>query len=294
MVIQIPNPLLLPQSYGMGEVAGMSFGSNYVIMMQIGYRYYAPRIIEEMEKNNLDHPMGTVWWNKWQKFMLTYSDQSIKNTMDRTLDMPDKTISMIWDKLSQFLLGDTSDDTTSTLTSASQLGKIESVRYIPSHDLEADRKQTERDLLVLKNKMEKLTNDILTQESLADAKKRQDERNRPSDEIPSTGTGTLERTLREVRAKAENKTFDTSRRTTGVGAASIAAHQASLKQAAKPRAPKSIVTQVKKLNEEIRSLSIILGKLTATSTNRVAVLKYSKIRSDVRARLSTLQRKYKF
>ncbi len=61
----------------------------------------------------------------------------------------------------------------------------------------------------------------------------------------------------------------------------------------KARAPKSIVTQAKKLNEEIRSLNIILGKLTATSTNRVAVQKYTNIRNDVRNRLSILQRKYK-
>ncbi len=103
MVIQIPNPLLLPQSYGMGEIAGMAFGSNYVIMMQIGYRYYAPRIIEEMEKDNLDSPMGTVWWNKWQKFMKIYSDQSITNTMDRTLEMPEQALKAIWDKIFNIL-----------------------------------------------------------------------------------------------------------------------------------------------------------------------------------------------
>lgn len=103
MVIQIPNPLLLPQSYGMGEIAGMAFGSNYVIMMQIGYRYYAPRIIEEMEKNKLDNPLGTVWWNKWQKFMKVYSDQSITNTMDRTLEMPEQALKAIWDKLFNIL-----------------------------------------------------------------------------------------------------------------------------------------------------------------------------------------------
>jgi len=111
MVIQIPNPLLLPQSYGMGEIAGMAFGSNYVIMMQIGYRYYAPRIIEEMEKDNLDNPLNTVWWNKWQKFMKIYSDKSITNTMDRTLEMPEQALKAIWDKIFNIL---PSQDTTLT------------------------------------------------------------------------------------------------------------------------------------------------------------------------------------
>ncbi len=116
MVIQIPNPLLLPQSYGMGEIAGMAFGSNYVIMMQIGYRYYAPRIIEEMEKDNLDNPLGTVWWNKWQKFMKIYSDKSITNTMDRTLEMPEQALKAIWDKIFNILPSGEGD---ATLTSGS-------------------------------------------------------------------------------------------------------------------------------------------------------------------------------
>ncbi len=140
MVIQIPNPLLLPQSYGMGEVAGMSFGSNYVILMQIGYRYYAPRIIEEMEAKKLDHPLNTVWWNKWQKFMKIYSEKSIKNTKERTLEIPEKALNAIWDKMT----GAPKDSSDITDTSALQLGEIFEARYTPSRDREGDRQKTDQ------------------------------------------------------------------------------------------------------------------------------------------------------
>ncbi len=128
MVIQIPNPLLLPQSYGMGEVAGMGFGSNYVMLMQIVYNYYAPRVVKEMEDGNLDHPMDTVWWNKWQRFMTKYSDQSIQNTMDRVLDIPDKVLDSIWGKLGQFLTGNQGDENF-TQTNYDQDSSIFGVRY---------------------------------------------------------------------------------------------------------------------------------------------------------------------
>ncbi len=67
--------------------------------MQIGYNYYAPRIIKEMEAGELDNPLTTKWWKKWQSFLKVYSDQSIKNTMDRTLEMPEQAIKAIWDKI---------------------------------------------------------------------------------------------------------------------------------------------------------------------------------------------------
>ncbi len=111
MVIQLPNPLLLPQSYGMGEVAGMSFGSNYTVMMQIGYAHYAPRILKEMEKNP-DKPFyDAPSFIKFQKELLVYSDQSIKNTMDRVLAMPDTIIKAIFDKLGDFIFQGEIDET---------------------------------------------------------------------------------------------------------------------------------------------------------------------------------------
>ncbi len=140
MVIQIPNPLLLPQSYGMGEVAGMGFGSNYVMMMQIVYNYYAPRVIKEMEDGKLDSPMGTQWWRKWQVFMTKYSDQSINNTMDRILEIPENILDKIWEKMS----GAPKDVSDITDTSALQLGEIFEARYTPSRDREGDREKTDK------------------------------------------------------------------------------------------------------------------------------------------------------
>ncbi len=62
----------------------------------------------------------------------------------------------------------------------------------------------------------------------------------------------------------------------------------------RPRAPKSIVTQVKKLQEELKSINVILGKLTATSFNKVQVQKFQKIKIDVIRKIGDLQRKYQF
>ncbi len=137
MVIQIPNPLLLPQSYGMGEVAGMGFGSNYVMLMQIVYNYYAPRVIKEMEDGKLDDPMNTMWWGKWQRFMTKYSDQSIQNTMDRVLDIPDKVLDSIWDKMGQWMSGSQGDENNTQDT-------IFNTRYTPSRDREGDLARTNK------------------------------------------------------------------------------------------------------------------------------------------------------
>ncbi len=117
MVIQLPNPLLLPQSYGMGEVAGMSFGSNYTIFMQIGYAFYAPRILKEMEKHPEKSFAEAPSFIKFQKELVAYSDKSIEQTMDRVLAMPDTIIKAILDKMGEYLGGISLDDeTTETIT----------------------------------------------------------------------------------------------------------------------------------------------------------------------------------
>ncbi len=142
MVIQLPNPLLLPQSYGMGEVAGMSFGSNYTVMMQIGYAHYAPRILKDMEKNPEKAFYESPNFIKFQKELLVFSDRSINNTMNRVLDMPDKVIKAVFDKLFDLLpTRETIDETTET--SALNLGsEIQQVRL----DLgQATRRDTERE-----------------------------------------------------------------------------------------------------------------------------------------------------
>jgi len=250
MVIQIPNPLLLPQSYGMGEVAGMSFGSNYVIMMQIGYRYYAPRIIEEMEAGKLDNPLNTEWWGKWQKFMKTYSDQSITNTMDRTLEMPDKAIGAIFDKMKEWLgdLGETLSGSTQTSTSAAVMGPIQEVRFTPSHDREADLAKTNK---LLKEAQEALQKAYDYAASPVNPKPT----SKPSPTVKQSGLGTLEYNLAQVKNK--NKAFVSPKQSP-----SIAAHQPSLAKFAKLRAPTGIIQQHNKYTEEIKALKYIQNKKT--------------------------------
>ncbi len=237
MVIQIPNPLFLPQSYGMGEVAGMSFGSNYVILMQIGYRYYAPRIIEEMEKGELEHPMNTLWWAKWQKFMKTYSDQSIQNTMDRTLAMPDKILDSIWEKMSSWLTGDQGDE--ASLTSASTLGTIQDVRYSPSHDRDADLKRTQ-DLLDKANKALKDAYDYAAS----------DVNPRPSPPTKPTTTDRYPWQVTTSRTGEQSFTIDPAD-------APTATSRTITKTSAKARAPTQIIKNFNLLNAQMKALESV-------------------------------------
>lgn len=216
MVIQIPNPLLLPQSYGMGEVAGMGFGSNYVMLMQIVYNYYAPRVIKEMEDGNLDTPMDTIWWGKWQRFMTKYSDQSIQNTMDRVLDIPDKVLDSIWEKMSSWLTGGQGDENDTSLTSASLLGETFEVRSgggrrnelesggFGTETAETKRKRLEKEAKNKKNQ-EQLEREAAARNRIADEIRTQKARLALEKEVSRTGVVTSKRKAGQSQIKERNK-----------------------------------------------------------------------------------------
>ncbi len=295
-------PFMAGQSLAMGEAFGKGF--------QYGKRKISSMSNEEFNKldfRELSESLATDY-----RVMIPSLTKSIENSQvlqQSVFTALGQIITSIPENAKEFLQGIykdlTTPDTTTTLTSASALGSLGStttnVRLGSSRNLEKERQQTTRDLLMLQQAIDKLHNEIVNQETLQDAKDRQIAKDKAakSQEISSSGTGTLERTLREVRAKAAIKTgakapFDTSRRTTGVGAASIAAHQPSLVKFTKLRAPKSIVNQRRKYLEEIRYLNSWLGKRFTGRQAQDQRLKNLK-RKDVVIRLvQTLEKKYNF
>ncbi len=85
-------------SFGTGELSGAGFGPNYTILMKLGYEFFAPRIMEEMEKNPNVFFQDTVWFKKFQKQIKMYSDTVMEETLDKLLTMPQATIDALSSK----------------------------------------------------------------------------------------------------------------------------------------------------------------------------------------------------
>jgi len=60
--------------------------------MKLGYEFFAPRILEEMEKNPNVFFQDTLWFKKFQKQIKLYSDTVMTETLDKLLQIPDATI----------------------------------------------------------------------------------------------------------------------------------------------------------------------------------------------------------
>ncbi len=88
-------------AFGIGELSGAGFGPNYTILMKLGYEFYAPRILEEMEKNPNVFFQDTLWFQKFQKQIKSYTDKVMTETLDTLLKIPKKTIDAITDKFSE-------------------------------------------------------------------------------------------------------------------------------------------------------------------------------------------------
>ncbi len=88
----------LATAFGTGELSGAGFGPNYTILMKLGYEFFAPRILEEMEKNPNVFFQDTLWFQKFQKQIKLYSDKVMEQTLDTLLHIPQKTINAIDNK----------------------------------------------------------------------------------------------------------------------------------------------------------------------------------------------------
>ncbi len=88
----------LATAFGTGELSGAGFGPNYTILMKLGYEFFAPRILEEMEKNPNVFFQDTLWFQKFQKQIKLYSDKVMEQTLDTLLHIPQDTIDAITTK----------------------------------------------------------------------------------------------------------------------------------------------------------------------------------------------------
>ncbi len=88
----------LATAFGTGELSGAGFGPNYTILMKLGYEFFAPRILEEMEKNPNVFFQDTLWFQKFQKQIKLYSDKVMEQTLDTLLHIPQKTLDAIENK----------------------------------------------------------------------------------------------------------------------------------------------------------------------------------------------------
>jgi len=93
----------LATAFGTGELSGAGFGPNYTILMKLGYEFFAPRILEEMEKNPNVFFQDTLWFKKFQKQIKLYSDNVMKETLDTLLSIPQETIDRIANRFSEQL-----------------------------------------------------------------------------------------------------------------------------------------------------------------------------------------------
>ncbi len=88
----------LATAFGTGELSGAGFGPNYTILMKLGYEFFAPRILEEMEKNPNVFFQDTLWFQKFQKQIKLYSDKVMEQTLDTLLHIPQETLNAIQNK----------------------------------------------------------------------------------------------------------------------------------------------------------------------------------------------------
>ncbi len=297
-----PLALMVPFMAGQSLAMGEAFGKGF----QYGKRKISSMSNEEFNKldfRELSESLATDY-----RVMIPSLTKSIENSQvlqQSVFKALGQIITSIPENAKEFLQGIyadiTGEQTTTSLTSASALGALGStttnVRLGSSRDLEKERKQTTRDLLMLQQQINKLHNEIVTQETLQDAKDRQiaKELAAKSNEISSSGTGLLETTLRNVRATAAiasgaKAPFDTSQRTTGVGAASIAAHQASLKPLTLPRAPSSVCIQIRKYAAEYHAAQTKIQFWFGRSKSNVA--HWQTIRNQAATNSTNLSKRY--
>lgn len=89
-------------SFGIGELSGAGFGPNYTILMKLGFEYFAPRILDEMEKAGDGKFQNTPNWKIWQRQMKLYSDEVMQQTLTSLLSVPQATLDAVSDKFDDF------------------------------------------------------------------------------------------------------------------------------------------------------------------------------------------------
>jgi len=91
-------------SFGIGELSGAGFGPNYTILMKLGFEYFAPRILDEMDKADGEFAK-TPHWQQWQRQMKLYSDEVMQDTLNKLLQVPQATLDALEAKFGAYLGG---------------------------------------------------------------------------------------------------------------------------------------------------------------------------------------------
>ncbi len=259
-------PFMAGQSLAMGEAFGKGF--------QYGKRKISSMTNEEfnaLDFKGLSESIATDY-----KDMIPSLQRSIRNSEELQATVLDTMGKLILDIPKNILdfIGSQIAGSTTTDTSASQLGVIQDVRFTPSHDREADLKRT--------NDAIKKAQDILDKiiEEASTIVKKPLPPKQTFDNKP-TNMSALEWAL----VQAKNKPFVSPPK-----APAIIAHQPSLQKFLKPRAPSSICTQLKKFSEEVRALNLMRTKLHPS--NKQAHQKIAMQIGSVKTRVTALHNKY--
>ncbi len=89
--MSFPNPGMLPLSEAGGALSGANFGVFYTVMMQVGYKHYAPQVIEDL---NRGMPLFEAL-QRVQSELRPFNDKIIQEAVDRLPTMFEITVDML-------------------------------------------------------------------------------------------------------------------------------------------------------------------------------------------------------
>ncbi len=89
--MSFPNPGMLPLSEAGGALSGANFGVFYTVLMQVGYKHFAPRVLEQIKKGMpLFEALQLI-----QAELRPFNDRIIADAVDRLPTMFDITVEML-------------------------------------------------------------------------------------------------------------------------------------------------------------------------------------------------------
>ncbi len=94
-----------------GELSGAGFGPNYTILMKLGFEHYAPRILEEMEKNPTMDFQQTKYFKFFQGHLKNYTDKKRDQTFDMLLKIPQEAFDALVKRFTDSFTGNTTKET---------------------------------------------------------------------------------------------------------------------------------------------------------------------------------------
>ncbi len=266
-----PLALMVPFMAGQSLAMGEAFGKGF----QYGKRKISSMSNEEFNALNfqqLSESLATDY-----RVMIPSLVDSIKAS-DRLQDAVFKALAdVIKDIPSQILdfFGDITGSTT-TSTSASQQGKLQEVRFTPSHDREADLERTNAAIKKAQDILDKII-----EEASHIVKK-------PTPPPPTFDNKSKNLTALDFAiGESKKKPFVSPPKSP-----SIIAHQPSLQKFNKPRAPNSICIQIRKFREELRALDVRENQLKNHPQFAKIRINFARTKAIVRNNITKLQSKY--